>query len=81
VPPDERHIHAFVDVQQRDTALALEPDVLERLLWGGKVVGLRVFLPHADPPLNKLLIRQAWARKAPKKLLAQIDLDLGHADG
>jgi hypothetical protein len=41
---------------------------VEKLRWGGKVVGLRVDLAKAEGKAVKELIRQAWARKAPKSL-------------
>ena len=69
VPPDQEHIHVFVEEQEREVALALEPGCVEKL-WGGKVVGLRVALAHAKPMLVKSLIRKAWACKAPKGLVA-----------
>ena len=49
VPPDETHLHVFVDEDEREQAPAVGPEFLEQLLWGGEVVGLRVTLPCADP--------------------------------
>lgn len=70
VPPEETHIHVFVSEEQREVALSLEPDCLEKLLWGGKVVGLRVDLAKArsrtQVAMVKRLVSQAWACKAPK---------------
>ena len=70
VPPDQEHLHVFVAELDREVALAVEPGFLEKLLWGGKVVGLRVALPRAKPSVVKSLIRKAWASKAPKSLSA-----------
>jgi hypothetical protein len=70
LPPDAQHLHVFVDEEQRQIALALEPDATERLLWGKRVVGLRLRLAGAKPALVKRLLAQAWSRKAPKRLLA-----------
>ena len=69
LPPDGGHLHVFVDEEQRQVALALEPEVTAKLLWGKRVVGLRVQLAAAKPPLVKRLLEQAWSRKAPKRLL------------
>ncbi len=69
VPPEQEHIHVFVSEQQREQALALYPEFAEKLLWGGKVVGLRLTLATASAATVKLLIRQAWESKAPKALL------------
>jgi hypothetical protein len=70
VPPDERHVHLFVAEPQRETALAMHPEFLEKLMWGAKVVGLRVYLPAAKAAVVKELIHLAWNNKAPKRLLA-----------
>lgn len=71
VPPDQEHIHIFVTEQEREVALAIEPEFLEKLLWGGKVVGLRVALPKAKPSVVNSLIRKAWASKAPRNLISR----------
>ncbi len=69
VPPEQEHIHVFVSEQQRERAVATHPEFVEKLLWGGKVVGVRVTLAPAATAAVKLLIRQAWEHKAPKALL------------
>ncbi len=63
-PPDERHIHLFVAEDVREQALAMHPAFLEKLLWGGKVVGLRASLAHAAPSQIKRLVRSAYDHKA-----------------
>lgn len=68
VPPDELHLHIFVSEVEREQALALYPDFLEKLLWGGKVVGLRALLPTAKPAVIEHLLTCAWRFKAPKSL-------------
>ena len=70
VPPDGEHLHVFVEEDERQVALALEPAALEILPWGKRVVGLRVSLPAVTPSLVKTLLKQAWSRKASKTLLA-----------
>jgi hypothetical protein len=67
-PPDGQHLHVFVDEQQREFALAVHSAFVEKLWWGGKVAGLRVDLAKADAKAVDELVRQAWARKAPKSL-------------
>jgi hypothetical protein len=70
VPPDGEHLHVFVADEEREIALALQPEFLEKLHWGKRVVGLRVSLAKANlKVVNKLLV-QAWSRKAPKTLVA-----------
>ena len=68
VPPDGKHLHVFVAEEQRELALAVHAACVEKLWWGGKVVGLRVDLAKAEGKAVKELIDQAWARKAPKSL-------------
>ena len=70
IPPDEERLHIFVGDEMRDETLALHSKYLEKLSWGGRVVGLRVSLATAKPSVVKRLIRQAWSRKAPPTLRA-----------
>jgi hypothetical protein len=70
VPPEEEHLHVFVEDEQRQIALAVEPEAVEKLLWGKRVVGLRICLAKVKPALVNGLLSQAWARKAPKSLVA-----------
>jgi hypothetical protein len=67
--PGEGHIHVFVGDAVREPALALHPVHVEKLLWGGKVTGLRIRLAKAPPGLVRGLVRAAWAERAPKALL------------
>jgi hypothetical protein len=64
--PSESHIHIFVPEHAREPALAMHGDYVSKLLWGGKVVGLRVELPKAESGVVKDLIEIAWQSKAPK---------------
>lgn len=68
VPPENEHIHVFVNDTSREQALALYPEFIEKLLWGGKVRGIRIQLGAASPAAVKSLVRSAWAGKAPKSL-------------
>ncbi len=70
VPPEQDHLHVFVSEQNREVALTLHGEFTEKLLWGGKVVGVRVALKSAQPPVVKRLVRQAWENKAPPALRA-----------
>jgi hypothetical protein len=60
----ESHIHVFVPESDREPALAMHPDYVSKLLWGGKVVGLRVELPKANPGVVKALMERAWQVRA-----------------
>jgi hypothetical protein len=67
-PPDGTALHVFVGEEARAQALALQPAAVEKLEWGGKVVGLRVLLARAEAALVGSLLRHAWTCKAPKAL-------------
>ena len=66
MPPDEQFIHVFVGEEDRAQALALYPEFTERLLWGGKVVGLRVALQSAKPQAVKALVSKAYKTRVRK---------------
>lgn len=68
VPPDEEFIHVFVSEQEREQALAVYSDFVEKLLWGGKARGLKVRLSTAEVSAVKRLVREAWEHRAPKAL-------------
>jgi hypothetical protein len=70
-PPEETHIHVFVDDALRGPALAVHPDFIEPLLWGGKVRGLRIALAGATPGVVENLVRAAWEEKSKKRVLAK----------
>ena len=70
VPPEGDHLHVFVADEEREIALELNPEFVEKLRWGARVVGVRVSLGKAKPKVVTKLLEQAWARKAPKSLLA-----------
>ena len=56
---------------ERQVALATTPAFVEKLLWGKKVVGLRITLAKAKPKVVERLLAQSWARKAPRNLVAR----------
>ena len=71
LPPGDAHIHLFVAEPAREQSLAMFPEFIEKLLWGGKVVGLRIAITEAPAATLKRLLHQAWANKAPKALLGE----------
>ncbi len=76
LPPGDEFVHIFVDEEDRQRALAIDPDGFEKLMWGKNAVGLRAFVDHADHELCVELMRIAWRRKAPASLvLPPADLD------
>lgn len=70
-PPSGEHLHLFVGEEERELALATTPEFTEKLFWGKQVAGLRVLLASADANVVLPLVSKAWARKAPKDLLAE----------
>lgn len=70
VPPEGDHLHVFVGDEEREIALEVHPEFVEKLHWGAKVVGVRVSLAKAKPKVVTELLAQAWTRKALKKLPA-----------
>ena len=67
VAPEGTHVHVFVGETQREPALALHPGCVEKLLWGGKVVGLRIALAKVPPQVAKDLVRAAWEQRVPAR--------------
>jgi hypothetical protein len=69
---DNGYMNVFVDDEQREIMVAVDPKAYETLKWG-KIGYLHVHLAAAKARDVKTLLRAAWERKAPKKLLAQLD--------
>ena len=65
-PPGEQVLHVFVGEEDRERALALEPVCTQKLLWGGKVVGLRIALADAPAPLVRQLLNRAYDTRVAK---------------
>jgi hypothetical protein len=63
--PDEPYAHVFVGEQLREPALAAHPQCMEKLPWGGKIVGLRIHLPKAPAAVVQDLVKAAWQARAP----------------
>ena len=67
--PEGEYLHVFVSDADRESALSAQPDFLENLPWGKRLVGLRVLLAGAKPHVVTELLARAWSRKAPRRLL------------
>ena len=68
--PAETHIHVFVPEEHREPALALHPGQVSKLLWGGKVVGLRVELADTAAGVRAIRFRHRSSRTRVRCLLA-----------
>jgi hypothetical protein len=66
VPPDQEHVNLFLSDDHREQALALYPAFTEKLMWGGKVVGLSVSLPDAEPSAVLSMVSQSYQHRAAK---------------
>jgi hypothetical protein len=81
VPPDEAHLHVFVDEPEIAASVAENPAAFEPLRWGERVRGLRIDLGAAPEDRVAELLEQSWRRKAPKRLIADFDKHHGQAPG
>ena len=68
VPPDEEHLHIFVDAMETAAAVAHDPQAFEELWWGKKLSGVRVNLAAAEGVRVQELLEESWRSKAPKSL-------------
>jgi len=68
-PPGDM-LHVFVSEAERDICLAVYASCTEKVFWGGKVVGIRVFLKKTTRGAVEDLILRAWKYRAGKKELA-----------
>lgn len=66
LPPDGRHLHVFVPQDDRDRALALHSTCMQKLLWGRKVLGLRIELAQAPTQAVKQLLEVAHSARVAK---------------
>jgi hypothetical protein len=73
LPPDQAHLHVFVDEPEVRAAVAEAPEAYEELRWGQRLAGLRVTVALADPERVHELLEDAWRRKAAKRLVAEFD--------
>jgi hypothetical protein len=68
MPPAGDALHLFLAETAREQALVLHGAFVDKLSWGGKVVGVRVALAKADAKVVRALLARAWEAKAPKAL-------------
>lgn len=64
IPPGGAWLHVFLPEPEREQALAIDPEFLEPLRWGRKVLGVRVRLPLARKATVLALVRRAHAYRA-----------------
>lgn len=66
IPPDGELLHIFLPPEQRDLALAMDPEFLEPVHWGSRILGVRAKLPLARKTTVLSLVKQAYAFKSAK---------------
>jgi hypothetical protein len=66
IPPGGELLHIFLPAEERELALALDPEFLEPVHWGSKVLGVRARLPLARKSTVLNLVRKAYAFKSEK---------------
>jgi hypothetical protein len=76
-PPDETRLHVFVDEGEVEASVADLPGAFEPLLWGQQVRGLRILLAAAPEDRVRELVAESWRRKAPRRLVAELDAAAG----
>ncbi|HUC04732.1 MAG TPA: MmcQ/YjbR family DNA-binding protein [Acidimicrobiales bacterium] len=72
MPPEGGRVHVFVAPSDVEGYCAEYPAIVEELLWGAKVRGVRVELRSAPAALLRELLTEAWMGKAPARLRAQL---------
>ena len=77
VPPDDEHLHVFVDEGEVNAAVAEDPAAFEPLLWGQRLRGLRVRIAAAPNHRIAELLEESWRRRAPARLAAERDAERG----
>lgn len=64
IPPGGELLHIFLPEETREHALAMDPEFLEALHWGSKVMGVRAHLPRAKKATVLALVKQAYEYKS-----------------
>jgi hypothetical protein len=64
IPPGGELLHIFLPDEKRELALALDPEFLEPVTWGSKVLGVRAHLPKAKKAMVLQLVEQAYEFKS-----------------
>jgi hypothetical protein len=73
--PDETRLHVFVDEPETAATVAEDAAAFEPLYWGKSLRGVRVLLAAAPEDRVRELLTEAWLRKAPRNLVAELKRD------
>jgi hypothetical protein len=72
-PPDGSYLNVFVGDDEVAASVAEDPGAFEPLFWGKQLRGLRVLLAAAEQDRVAELLEEAWRRKAPASLVAELE--------
>ncbi len=75
VPPDQGHLHVFVDEHEAAACVAEDAAAFELLRRGKRTRGLRIHVAACPAQRVDELIAESWRRKAPARLVAGYDKD------
>jgi hypothetical protein len=71
--PDGDSCNVLLDEPDARAAVFEAASVFGELWWGKRLVGVKVDLASADPTRVQELLTEAWLRRAPRALAAQLD--------
>jgi len=71
--PDGDSCNVLLDEPDARAAVFEDADVFGELWWGKRLVGVKVDLAAADLARMEELLTEAWLRRAPKALAAEVD--------
>lgn len=75
--PNGGPLHVFVDEHAVGVAVGVDPHAFEELHWGKKLAGVAAHLARADPEIVRALLEESWRRRAPKRLIRELDERVG----
>jgi len=75
--PDDTHLRVMVDEDEIRAVAAANPRSCEEFFWGARLAALVVDIGRVRKTLLEELLTDAWARKAPRKLLAEFEAQGG----
>ena len=64
IPPEGDLLHIFLPDETRELALARDPQFLEPVYWGAKILGVRAHLRKAKKSTVLELVKQAYEHKS-----------------
>jgi hypothetical protein len=69
--PDDEHLRVMVEEGEIRAAVSQNPAVFHEFYWGKRLPCLVVDLTGTSPTQLRLLLTEAWLRKAPESLAQQ----------